>query len=123
MEKISHTFGQNLKKLMFSNGMTYTELAKRIDVSVASISNWIAGKQMPRESKIEKLCLLFSVSYDELVGEPKPDKPAPSIVIEHTSDEDMLINRYKRLDEYAKHLIRMVIDAEYYRCINQDKKE
>ena len=123
MDNSEKSFGKNLRKLMLSRNMSYTELAKHMDVSVSAVSNWAAGAKMPRRQKIEKLCMLFSVSYEELMAEQKPDNPAPPIAIERTSDEDMLINRYKRLDEYAKHLIRMVIDAEYYRCINQDKKE
>lgn len=35
----------------------------------------------------------------------------------------LMLSRNMSYTELAKHLIRMVIDAEYYRCINQDKKE
>lgn len=62
------TFGEKLKKLRTEKGMTQLELAKKINVSQASIYYWEAGKREPHFSAIEKLSQALDTSSLYLMG-------------------------------------------------------
>lgn len=54
----------SLKAARVNAGLTQTESAKRIGVSVSTIKNWEAGKSFPNQPMIEKICEIYGVSYD-----------------------------------------------------------
>jgi transcriptional regulator with XRE-family HTH domain len=54
----------SLKAARVNAGLTQTESAERIGVSVSTIKNWEAGKSFPNQPMIEKICEIYGVSYD-----------------------------------------------------------
>lgn len=67
MNEINKIFANNLKKLLAENGMSQTELAKKLNVSQQSVSSWVSGKTVPRMGKIEELSILFNVSKSKII--------------------------------------------------------
>lgn len=73
-------FSENLKKIMKERGVSASELASITGISNPSISQYLAGKNVPRKQKFEKLAealgvipeaLLYGereVSVDQLAG-------------------------------------------------------
>ena len=49
-----------------NKGLTQSEAAKKIGVSVTSIKNWEAGRTYPTQPQIAKLCSVYGVPYDNL---------------------------------------------------------
>lgn len=55
-----------LKDLRLREGMTQAELAKKLNVDQASISNWEKGKNPPLPKYRKILCRIFRCTEDEL---------------------------------------------------------
>ncbi len=61
-------FGTRLKELRQKSGLTQKQLAKRIWVSKATISNYELFERSPSPEIIVKLARVFHVSTDYLLG-------------------------------------------------------
>lgn len=61
-EELKKLFSSKLLEILQNSGLTMAELAKKIGVSQATISDWCNGKKAPRFDKIEQLAKFFNVS-------------------------------------------------------------
>lgn len=55
-----------LKAARINAGLLQKEVAKKLNVTPQTILHWENGKRFPKQPMIEKLCELYSVSYDDL---------------------------------------------------------
>lgn len=55
-----------LKAARVNAGMTQTEAAKRIGVSISTLKNWESGNTFPKQPQIEAMCEIYGISYDAL---------------------------------------------------------
>ena len=65
---------KNLKELREAKGLARTELAYKLGVTEASVSNWESGRGVPHLGMMNRIADLLEVSLDQLVGR----EPAPS---------------------------------------------
>ena len=72
-EKIIIIFSDNLKKYLDINGYTQADMARHMNVSTATASDWCNGKKMPRADKLQKLCNWFDIELSDLLTD-KPNK-------------------------------------------------
>lgn len=63
-----NNLGEGIKNLRIAQGMTQEELAKRINVSKATVSAYENGSRLPSYGVLIKLSQLFHVSTDSLLG-------------------------------------------------------
>lgn len=68
-------FSQRLRYFMEMNNLTQTELAKKLDVSSTSVSNWYNGTKSPRMDKIDAMCEIFGCLRSDLMQEPDEKSP------------------------------------------------
>ena len=61
-------FGNNLYKLRVQHGLTQTELAKKLHVSVKSVKNWENGLSCPNIVNLSAVMKAFHLSADALLG-------------------------------------------------------
>ena len=47
-------------------GLTQQESADEIGVGVSTLKNWECGKSFPNQPKIERLCEVYGVTYDQI---------------------------------------------------------
>lgn len=59
-----------LKAARVNIGLSQKEAAKRLKVSNKTLCNWEKGVTMPRPDKIDAICELYGVSYDNLIFLP-----------------------------------------------------
>ena len=59
-------FGKNLKRIRLENNLTQTDLAKKINVSLKTVSHWESGYTEPNLQMVQKIKEELKVSYDEL---------------------------------------------------------
>jgi transcriptional regulator with XRE-family HTH domain len=60
--------GDRLKILRIENRYSRKQLALALGVGEAGVARWEAGTQVPRADTVIKLCKLFNVSADYLLG-------------------------------------------------------
>ena len=105
MENLGQTITEYRKKL----NLTQKDLGEKLNVSPQAVSKWENGQAEPDASTIIKLCEIFRISTDELLGNTPPDDeaaaatateaaveapaPQPQIVRE-TVVEQKIINGY-----------------------------
>lgn len=68
MINMSKIFGERLRKIRLDNNYTQQEIAKVFKVSKMTISAWETNKQEPNIDYIKRLCNLFNVTADYLIG-------------------------------------------------------
>ncbi len=68
METLSKKLNRdNVERQMGNLGFSSSELAKRLDVSKQTISNWINGKKFPRPAKLLRLAQLLGLKFPDMV--------------------------------------------------------
>lgn len=82
-------FGKRIKELRQSVGMTQQQLAERIWVSKAAISNYELYDRNPSPEILIKLAKVFHVSTDYLLG--VEDEETPTLKLNDLTDEDIQI--------------------------------
>ena len=48
-------------------GLSQGEAAKKLNVSNKTINNWEKGKSIPKADKIDAICELYSIPYNNIV--------------------------------------------------------
>lgn len=61
-------FCKNLKDVRKINGLTQKQVATHLKVVESCYANWEQGRTEPNIEMLRKLCLLFSVSLDDLIN-------------------------------------------------------
>ena len=56
-----------LKEIIKSKGLKQSYVAKRIGVSVVTMSNWVKNKSTPSKKNLEKLSEFLEVSVKDIV--------------------------------------------------------
>ena len=59
----------NIKTARTKINMTQMNLADEMGVSYQAVSNWERGNSMPDISRLQELCNILNISFEELVGE------------------------------------------------------
>ena len=65
---VFNQFAARLTELLNENKISKRELAKRIDVSATSVSDWSTGKIQPTVENLYLICEYFQVSADYMLG-------------------------------------------------------
>lgn len=98
--------------------MTQKDLAKRLGISVSTLSEYESGKYDPRSDVLCEIANICGVSVDFLLCRPET-KNAPSI-----SDEAMKIAaRYDRLDYIGRGAVSAIMKYEESRMAEEQKSE
>lgn len=59
-----------LKMLRIGKNLLQTDVANRLNVNRKTVSAWEKGKSLPTVDKIDAICELFGVSYDDIQWKP-----------------------------------------------------
>lgn len=59
-----------LKAARVNIGITQKEAAERLNVSNKTLCNWENGVSVPKADKIDAICNLYNVAYDNLIFLP-----------------------------------------------------
>lgn len=101
-------FSENLRNRLYLKRMTQSDLAKKLNVSEASVSKWCVGDAMPRPKKIDQICILLGCNIEDLTTDhTKEVELAPEDVI---AEEIRNNTRLFRLMMYASRLSDKELD-------------
>ena len=69
---------KQIRRLRENLGLSQSDIARKLDVTPSTISNWESGKARPRLDKMSQLAELLNVTVSELMGEPGMAVPRPA---------------------------------------------
>lgn len=95
-EKFNEIFPKRLTYYMNYYKMSQRALAEKMDVSEATVSNWVKGIKSPRIDKVDKLCEVFNCRRVDLVEEPQ-------------GMELEFITNYRQLDKESQETVDSLI--------------
>lgn len=92
---MTNTIDKRIKALRIANNLTQAELARKLNITRASVNAWEMGISNPSTDLVVALAKIFKVSTDYLLGVPA----APSIDIKglNVADVDIVYNLINRL--------------------------
>ena len=82
--------GEKIYELRSENNMSQGDLADKLDVSRQSVSKWENNTAVPDLDKLIKLCDIFEISLDELMGREKIER---NIVLTETQKPTITPNK------------------------------
>ena len=56
----------SLKAARINKNLTQEQVAKELNVTKKTVGSWESGKTMPKLEKVEPLCDLYGVTYDDI---------------------------------------------------------
>jgi transcriptional regulator with XRE-family HTH domain len=101
MDKHEEEFSRRMLAYLELLNMTQNDLAKKMNVSPASVTLWIQGKKSPRMDKIDKMCEIFNCTRNDLLGEV--------IASEYSAEERSIIELYRKASTQKKHLTYLLL--------------
>lgn len=108
------TFGEKIKQARKLKGLTQKQLAEKIDAKHNSVSDWENNKNKPDPDTIELLCGILELTPNYLLS-ASPDVFSPS--------EKLIIKKYRSLDPYGQETVNYILDREYTRTSELNKKD
>ncbi len=128
MTSVDAGIGQRIFDLRIERDVQQGELARSIHINQSVLNRIEKGTRPARDKEIRALALFFEVSADYLLGLPSlspvtlQDSPAaypaveasaPALLEEHSSDEELLLCKYRALDTRGRHAVNETACREY----------
>lgn len=111
--------GRRIKEARNALNMTQEELAKSLGVTVSTVANYENGTSHVKEPIMCKLFSTLNVDanylFQDVVNLPKKSNDV-------TLAEFEQIKKYRNLDEHGRHVIDLLLDAEYDRSISSKQQ-
>lgn len=96
MENVMKHIGSRIRSLRISQRLTQGELANKLGISPSTVGMYEQGRRQPDGEMLVKLCEVFSVSTDSLLGVGEPCLEATDIIKEMSNrirfDKGIMLN-------------------------------
>lgn len=60
--------GRGIRRAMLRNGMTTTDLARRMGVGSSTVGKWVVSASVPQPDNLRRLCAVLGVDEDDIRG-------------------------------------------------------
>lgn len=112
----NEVFSKNLRNIMFTRDIKQSELARMMEVSTATMSDWYNGNKTPRPAHVDRLCQFLNCTRAALMLEPmqRPTQVGGERV-PFDRDDYQVIVKFLQLNEESKRFIETMIDRELER--------
>lgn len=97
----------NIKALRIASGKTQKEVASDLDVKLSTYQGWEQGKRNPTGRMGLRIARYFGTTTDTVFGSQFAEPVRPNL----SSDEESLIEMYRRLGDDAKLAVKTVAYA------------
>jgi transcriptional regulator with XRE-family HTH domain len=95
-------YSDRIKTLRLNKGLTQGDLGKYLDVSASAIYKWETGKAQPDINSITKMCQLFDVSSDFLIGNEGNTPDDADIKFAVFGDPDVTDAQFEEIKKIAR---------------------
>ncbi len=103
-----NNLGMKIKELRQEKGLTQKQLAHELNISIPTLSHWECNYQEPSFKDLKELAKYFKVSTDYLL-DVDTDNYFKERNSHLTSEENKLIEKYRKLEIADKNLINQTI--------------
>ena len=97
---------QSIAVAMSNLGLNQSQLAKKLEVSRESVSQWLKGRKYPQPKLLLSLSKILNLSFDELVVKPQQSQP---VIAFRTNKKKQLTENAKKEGEYMGQSLRMLL--------------
>jgi transcriptional regulator with XRE-family HTH domain len=119
-QKSSNAFVRNLNFLMARRGISQADLAAKLGVSSAIVSNWCTGKKNPRMDNVARIAEILNATIGQFTDEDSCDDAVCDIVSSLSGEESELLDLYRAADPIYQGVAKDIL-REHPR--KQDGKE
>ena len=106
--------GNRIQQALELRGMRQSELSEKTGIAKSSISEYIAGKNDPKHSKLYKIADALHVNVGWLLGGEESMEPIETgFGLSHGEIE--MVKKFRTLDNHGRHTVSILLDAEYSR--------
>ena len=109
------TFGEKLKIARTSAGLKQAELAKQLNTTGNTISNWENNVSKPDLDMLAYICGVLNVKASFFLESKVPEDGV-------SLPELKIIKKYRSLDDHGKEMVDFTLEKEYERSIIEKKK-
>ncbi len=103
IEEINKVLPERLLYYRNLHNLTLRQVAEKLGRTPGIVSLWERGKNTPTYIDIVKICLIYEITFPELVMVEKEDKITPS------QQELELIEKYRKADKEIKFTIQKIL--------------
>lgn len=107
------TWYENLAAAIRKSGLTQRQIAARLGVQQATISNWIRGERTPNVESIQKLARVLGMSIHEMLGDQ-------AIILERDIERKLIAIIRNLSEEDERHLLRIAESLAAYESSPED---
>ncbi len=108
---MSH-IGERIRKLRTAAGMTQSELGKKLDIKPSTVGMYERGCRKPDGEMVVKICEVFHVSSDSLLGMSESSHEAVDIIKEMSNrirwDRGVMLNGVPMSEEDREKLLNAI---------------
>lgn len=123
LKNVRMTISKNIKKYRKKAKLSQTELARILEISPSSVSNWEQGLNSIDIDTLFRVCKILNVSIDRMATDGE-EVPADSFLVETETPQSALIEKVENMsDDQAKALLDFVVRMESYAQKYFEKKE
>lgn len=114
MKTTYEIFSENLRNQLMAHNRSQAELAKFLGVSQVIVSKWVNGTSMPRNEKLDNICIFLGCDREDLFTDHnKPVELAPEDIIAEQIRENprlmrLMLHAMKLSDNELDKLIEQV---------------
>jgi transcriptional regulator with XRE-family HTH domain len=111
-QRLNHSL---IDEKLKSSGLNHSDLAKKLDISRESVSQWLSGDNFPRSRYLLAISKLLNLSYSELVFE-EPDENEPVYAFRKVHDtvhSEQDIEKVKEIGYSLEKLIPFIKTSRY----------
>lgn len=108
--QMKYTFGEYIRKLRNEKGFTLTQLAAKLDMDSANLSKVENGKREFDYRRLEALCHVFLLNFNEIKDEYFSEQMAKTILQNNLSDKALELAEEKAKYYKLKNLEQGKID-------------
>lgn len=105
------TFGEKLKIARTEAGLKQAELAKQLNTTGNTISNWENNVSKPDLDMLSYICGILHVNASFFL---QPALPEDEVSIK----ELQMIKKYRKLDSHGREMVDFTLEKEYERSID-----
>ncbi|MCW9706833.1 helix-turn-helix domain-containing protein [Fodinibius salsisoli] len=96
---LSTEFGNNLKKIRKNRGYNQQEVAEKMEMTQASISQFEKGNRVPTPSLIRKFANILDANVEEFVGSSDAEFERQMLM---RNVEDLSADSIKKINEFVE---------------------